>query len=217
MTENSSADEGVNIPVDSDTSDSEVENANESPTEGEMNEDTAASAGDSGVEPEESIESLKSKLVEAEAAVKDAAIRAQAEIQNIRRRTERDVASAHKFGQEKLIKDMLAVVDSLERGMQMIDEQNEDGADPDKKLKSIKEGSELTLKMFVDALAKHGVVQLDPVGEPFNPEFHEAMSMVENPDAEPNSVMAVMQKGYTLNERSIRAAMVILAKAPAAS
>lgn len=163
-----------------------------------------------GSENPESIESLQAALVEAESRLRDETLRAQAEIQNIRRRAERDVANAHKFGQEKLIKELLAVVDSLERGIQTVDEQE---GELEGTAKTLRDGSELTLKMFLDVLAKFQVKQIDPVGEPFDPQFHEAMSMVESPDAEPNSVIAVMQKGFTLNERLVRPAMVVVSKA----
>jgi len=161
-------------------------------------------------QPEESIESLKAALAAAELKLKDEMLRAQAEIQNVRRRAERDVESAHKFGQEKLVKDLLAVVDSLERGIQAIDEQ---GSELDPAVKTIRDGSELTLKMFLDTLARFQIKQIDPLGEPFDPKFHEALSMVPNPDAEPNSVMAVVQKGFTLHDRLVRPAMVVVAKA----
>jgi molecular chaperone GrpE len=157
----------------------------------------------------ETIESLKEALKLAEEKVRDEALRAQAEIQNIRKRTERDVANAHKFGQEKLIKELLAVVDSLERGIQSVDEK---GGELDETVKTIRDGSELTLKMFLDTLERFHVKVIDPLGEPFDPQFHEAMSMVENPDAEPNSVTAVVQKGFTLNERLVRPAMVMVVK-----
>lgn len=162
-----------------------------------------------GHQEEESIESLKAALAAAELKLRDEALRAQAEIQNVRRRAERDVESAHKFGQEKLVKDLLAVVDSLERGIQAIDEQE---GEQSAAVKTIKDGSELTLKMFLDTLARFHIKPIDPLGEPFDPKFHEALSMVPNPDAEPNSVMAVVQKGFTLHDRLIRPAMVVVVK-----
>jgi molecular chaperone GrpE len=164
--------------------------------------------------PEETIESLKATLATSELKVKDEALRAQSEIQNILRRTERDVANAHKFGQEKLIKDLLAVVDSLERGIQTVDEQ-QSGSDSeiDPAVKAIRDGSELTLKMFIDTLARFQVKQIDPKGEPFDPQFHEAITMIQSPDAEPNSVIDVVQKGFTLNDRLVRPAMVVVSKA----
>jgi len=137
-------------------------------------------------------------------------MRTQAEMDNLRKRAERDVQNAHKFGIEKLIGELLPVMDSMQMGIAAADDQDEASA-------KLVEGMEMTVKMFTDALQKVGVTAVDPMGEAFNPEFHQAMSMVENPDAEPNSVMAVMQKGYILNERLVRPAMVVVAKAPAAT
>jgi len=136
-------------------------------------------------------------------------LRTQAEMDNLRKRAERDVQNAHKFGIEKLVGELLPVVDSMEMGMAAAD-----GAD--EATVKLVEGMEMTLKMFADALQKVGITQVDPMGEAFNPEFHQAMSMIESPDAEPNTVITVMQKGYILNDRLVRPAMVVVAKAPAA-
>ena len=156
-----------------------------------------------------SIESLQEQLLAAQAKVQDqqdSVLRAQAEVQNVRRRSERDVANAHKFALEKFSSELLPVVDTLERALQSAtDSENDDD--------SIREGIELTLKMLTDTLKKHGVEQNDPLGEPFNPELHQAMSMQPNPDMEPNTVMAVLQKGYTLGGRLIRPAMVVVSQA----
>jgi molecular chaperone GrpE len=151
----------------------------------------------------EEVAELQAKITEQSESV----LRAQAEMQNVRRRAERDVENAHKFALDKFSADLLPIIDSLERALDAADSLESDA------VKAMKDGMELTLKMFVDALAKHGVEQLNPVGEPFNPEFHQAMSMVPNPDMEPNSVMAVMQKGYVLKGRLVRPAMVIVSKA----
>lgn len=137
-------------------------------------------------------------------------LRTQAEMDNLRKRGERDVQNAHKFGIEKLVAELLPVMDSMEMGMAAVDRSDEATA-------KLIEGMELTIKMMADALQKVGISQIDPMGEVFNPEFHQAMSMIENPDVEPNSVIAVMQKGYVLNERLVRPAMVVVAKAPAAT
>ena len=102
------------------------------------------------------------------------------------------------------------MVDSLERGIQTIDEQQ--GAELDPAVKVIRDGSDLTLKLFLDTLVKFQIKQLDPVGEPFDPQFHEAVSAIHSPDAEPNSVIAVVQKGYTLHDRLVRPAMVVVSK-----
>jgi len=136
-------------------------------------------------------------------------LRTQAEMDNLRKRAERDVQNAHKFGVEKLVGELLPVMDSMEMGMAAADSDDEATA-------KLVEGMQMTIKMFTDALQKVGITQVDPMGEAFNPDFHQAMSMVESADAEPNTVITVMQKGYVLNERLVRPAMVVVAKAPAA-
>lgn len=158
-----------------------------------------------------SVESLLAEVAELQAKVteqNDSVLRAQAEVQNIRRRSERDVENAHKFALDKFSSDLLPIIDSLERALNAAESLENEA------VVAMRDGVELTLKMFVDTLAKHGIEQLNPVGEPFNPEFHQAMSMVPNPDMEPNSVMAVMQKGYVLKGRLVRPAMVVVSKAP---
>lgn len=139
--------------------------------------------------------------------LKEQGMRTQAEMQNVRRRAEQDVEKAHKFGLDKFVGDMLPVVDNLERALASMDAEDE-------ALKGAREGIELTLKSLLDALKRHQVEAIDPAGEPFDPEFHQAMTMVPNPDVEPNSVMDVFQKGYTLHGRLVRPAMVVVAKAP---
>ncbi|MDX1694989.1 MAG: nucleotide exchange factor GrpE [Ketobacteraceae bacterium] len=180
----------------------------------EPNEDSSEPVIDEGHEVEEpaadtaSVAELRKKLEEANQVIaeqKDAVLRAAAEEQNVRRRAQRDVENAHKFALEKFSADLLPVVDTLERAL---DAQSSD----EETAKAMREGVELTLKMLLDALKKHGVEQLDPVGEPFNPQEHEAMSMQPNPDMEPNTVMAVLQKGYSLNGRLVRPAMVVVSK-----
>ncbi|MFA5959364.1 MAG: nucleotide exchange factor GrpE [Tatlockia sp.] len=131
------------------------------------------------------------------------AVRAMAELDNVRRRAERDVTNAHRYGQEKLIQSFLPVIDSLEQALQLTEQQADD---------SMREGLTLTLKLFIDALNKLDVEQMDPIGLPFNPQEHEAMSMLEVPDAAPNTILTVFQKGYKLNERVIRPARVIVAR-----
>lgn len=136
-------------------------------------------------------------------------LRAQAEMQNVRRRSEIDVEKAHKFALEKFVKELLPVADSLEKAVESTSGQGE----TTELVASIREGAEMTLNLFMNCLKKFNVEQLDPVGEPFDPQQHEAMSMVPSPGAEPNSVVAVVQKGYTLNQRLVRPAMVVVAKA----
>ncbi|KTD23758.1 heat shock protein GrpE [Legionella lansingensis] len=132
------------------------------------------------------------------------AVRAVAELENVRRRSERDVANAHRYGVEKLLTALLPVADSLEQALQLSEKEEN---------KSMHKGLELTRKLFLDVLQKNGVEELDPQGEPFNPQEHEAMSMQETADAAPNTVLAVFQKGYKLHDRVIRPARVVVAKA----
>lgn len=139
------------------------------------------------------------------AAAKDQVLRVQAEMQNLRRRAERDVENAHKYALDKFAPALLPVVDNLERALAAID--SEDAAQ-----KSVAEGIELTLKTFVEVLTRHKVEVVDPVGQPFDAELHQAVSAVPNLDLEPNTVMDVFQKGYTLNGRLLRPAMVVVAK-----
>lgn len=131
-------------------------------------------------------------------------VRALAELDNVRRRAERDVANAHRYGVEKLISSLIPVIDSLEQALQLAEKQNDS---------AMHEGLQLTMKLFLDVLEKQGVSQLDPSGELFNPQEHEAMSVQEVADAAPNSILAVFQKGYRLSDRIIRPARVIVAKA----
>ncbi len=139
-------------------------------------------------------------------AARDASLRATADAQNVKRRAEQDVEKARKFALERFSGDLLPVIDNLERSL-------EAASGGDEVSKSIAVGVELTLKSLLDVMKKYNIEALDPAGEPFDPQLHQAMSMVENPDVEPNSVIAVMQKGYTLNGRLIRPAMVMVSKA----
>lgn len=131
-------------------------------------------------------------------------VRMAAELDNVRRRAERDVSNAHRYGSEKLIKQLLPVLDSLEQALQLA--QSEENA-------SMQEGLELTMRLFLESLEKEKVRQTNPIGEAFNPEEHEAMSMQETDEAAPNSIVAVFQKGYMLHDRVIRPARVVVAKA----
>ena len=146
------------------------------------------------------------KLQEELVAAKDQSLRTQAEMQNLRRRSERDVENAHKYALEKFIGELLPVVDNLERALQAVDQNNEE-------LKAFTEGVELTLKSFQDVLVRYKVEAVEPKGQPFDPELHQAMSMLEMPEEAPNTVIDVFQKGYTLNGRLVRPAMVVVAKA----
>ena len=149
------------------------------------------------------------ELEEQLAAAKDQALRAVADVQNVRRRAEQDVEKAHKFALEKFSNDLLPVIDSLELALAHSN-------DEDEQVKAIREGVKLTLKMFQDTLKRYNLEVVDPHGEPFNPEHHQAMAMQESADVEPNSVLNVFQKGYLLNGRLLRPAMVVVSKAPSA-
>ena len=162
--------------------------------------------GDAAV-PSEEDAGVAELAAELEAA-KDAALRAQADAMNVQRRAEQEIEKARKFALERFCGDLLSVVDNLERALESSGDEQGSAA--------LAEGVELTRKGFMDVLAKYGVEAVDPTGEPFDPETAQAMSMVEQPDAEPNSVVAVMQKGYLLNGRLLRPAMVMVAKAPSA-
>lgn len=149
------------------------------------------------------------KLEEAERAAgqaRDDLLRMQAEMQNLRRRTEQDVEKAHKFGLEKFSIELLTVMDNLERALSAAADHD------DETVKAIHEGVDLTLKSFSDCFGKFNIEAVDPLGEPFDPAMHQAMTIQENPDVEPNTVIAVMQKGYTLHGRVIRPAMVAVSK-----
>jgi molecular chaperone GrpE len=154
---------------------------------------------------EPSLEEIVTQLQEDLLAAKDAALRAQADGQNVKRRAEQDVEKARKFALDQFSNDLLPVVDNLERTL-------EAAAGDDEVIKPIAEGVELTLKGMLAAMARVNIVAVDPQGEPFDPNLHQAMSMVENSEVEPNSVIAVMQKGYTLNGRLLRPAMVMVSK-----
>ncbi len=169
-----------------------------------------AGSEESEIEVEVTIESLQAQLQKASEEVegfKDAALRAQAEMENVRRRSAKDLENAHKYGLERFVNNLLPVIDSLEKAIESAAQAEQEGAN-----KAVIEGVGLCHKMLVDVLIKEGVVVVDPMGEPFDPKVHQAMSVVENPDVEPNSVVAVVQKGYTLNERLVRAAMVMVSK-----
>lgn len=183
--------------------------ADEPQNKEELQEETgqaeSAEGQTGGADPETEL-LIQQAVEEALAHQKDTVIRAQAEVQNMRRRCEQDVERAHKFALEKFSGELLNVVDNLERALQAVPET------PDDAVKAIAEGVELTLKGFLEALNRNAVAQLDPQGEPFDPQQHEAMAMVPNPNVEPNTIIDVIQKGYTLNGRVLRPARVVVAK-----
>ncbi|HAP53307.1 MULTISPECIES: nucleotide exchange factor GrpE [Marinobacter] len=168
-------------------------------------EEAQAAEGEAGDNETSEVEALQAQVQE----FQEQMLRSQAEMQNVRRRAEIDVEKAHKFALEKFVKELLPVADSLEKAVESTEGHDESG----ELVASIREGVEMTLSLFMSSLKKFNVEQINPVGEPFDPQHHEAMSMVPAPDAEPNSVVAVVQKGYLLNGRVVRPAMVVVAKA----
>jgi len=182
----------------------------ETPTvdvEGQVETAQEQAADDVSVDDASIEEALKAELAEAQAEVaslKDQMLRVQADAQNVRRRAEADVEKAHKFGQEKFSRELLSVLDNLDRALAASPE--------DEATKALREGVEMTLQGFISTLTKFNVEAIDPQGETFNPEFHQAMAMQENADFPPNTVMAVMQKGYSLHGRLLRPAMVMVSK-----
>ena len=156
--------------------------------------------------PEKNADSLEAQLEDAQAKASDnwdQYIRAKAEMDNLRRRNVIDVENAHKYGTEKLVTELLPVLDSMAMGLAVEDASAE----------SLREGMELTMNMLVKMMDKVGIEEIDPLNEKFDPAKHQAMSMQPNPDVEPNTVIAVMQKGYALNGRLLRPAMVMVSKA----
>ena len=182
--------------------------APESEAEGEAAVETEAPDAAAEPTPEQALEAALEEV----AKYRDAALRAEAEVQNMQRRTARDVENAHKFGIEKFLQNLLPVADSLEKAIESAEQASSGDAE-----NAIAEGVRLCHKLLIDVMARENVEVIDPIGEPFDPNEHQAMSMVENPNMEPNSVFAVVQKGYKLNGRLVRAAMVMVTKAPAAA
>ena len=175
-----------------------TEDENTGPEETVDNEeqaDSASSIEEGGACPsEDEMEALKDQL-----------LRTVAESENIRRRASRDVENAHKYANEKLLEDLLPVLDSLEKALELPNQSDD--------AKAVLEGIEISLRIFRETLERGGVLVVDPLGEPFDPSRHEALAMVPNEEVEPNSVIEVVQKGYLLNERVVRAARVIVSAA----
>jgi len=172
-----------------------------------------SSAEEKGVEEQAdfTLEEVLEKLAEEKegaARARDDLLRAQAEMQNMRRRTEQDIEKAHKYGQEKFSTELLTVMDNLERALAAASDYE------DETVKAIYEGVDLTLKSFTDCFNRFHIGSVDPMGEPFDPQLHQAVTILENSDVEPNTVIEVMQKGYTLHGRVIRPAMVVVSKEP---
>ena len=157
---------------------------------------------------EDADESIEKQLEKAQATIKeywDQIIRLKAEMENNRKRAGRDIANAHKYALRNFAESLLPIVDSMEMGQQAAEAENAS-------LESIAEGTQLTMSMFVQVLEKHGLKAIDPVGESFDPELHQAISMMEDKNAKSNTVISVMQKGFSLNDRLVRPAMVVVAK-----
>ena len=155
---------------------------------------------------DEKIANLEAQLAEAETRERDSVLRIKAEMENLRRRTELDVEKAHKFALEKFVNELLPVLDSLDRALEVADKGNDAMA-------AMVEGIELTRKSMLDVVAKFGVQVVADIDVPMDPNVHQAIAMVESDDVAAGNVLMVMQKGYTLNGRTIRAAMVSVAKA----
>lgn len=176
--------------------------------EQEVIEEPAAAAAEAGESAEPDHAELAAMLEDARGKADehwDQCLRLQAEIDNLRKRAERDLANAHKFALEKFAAELLPVRDSLEMGLAAFETENTDRH---------KQGIELTLQLLTTVLGKFNITEVNPQNQPFDPEFHQAMSMQEREDVAPNTVVTVVQKGYLLNERLIRPAMVIVSKAP---
>lgn len=175
----------------------------------EINE---AEVADAPVESEEegiSVETLQKQLKLAEKKAEDnldKAMRTLAEMENLKRRTQKDLENAHKYGLEKFSKELLAVIDSLELGIQA-------STSDEPEVVSLREGSELTIKQFESVFAKFNIEAINPQDQPFNPELHQAMTMQASADVPANTVLNVFQKGYSLNGRLIRPAMVVVSQA----
>ncbi len=195
------------MSIDQETPESQVDSAVESGAETEIvNEEHAHTEVG---EHEYTIEELKQELEEAKQKAHeswDKAVRTQAEMENLRRRTQKDLEDAHKFALTSFGKALLPVFDSLVLGLQAATGDSED-------VKKFREGSDLTIKQFEALFEKFNIVAIDPLGQPFNAEHHQAMMMQEVEGAEPNTVVNVFQKGYVLNGRLLRPAMVVVAKA----
>jgi molecular chaperone GrpE len=168
----------------------------------EAAEDDPLTGSDDGNTPDE-IEVLKAEAAENW----NKYLRAAAEIDNLRKRNARDVEHARRYGVERLAAALLPVRDSLEAALKAADAETMD-------LATVLEGEQATLKLLDQALEAAGIAEIDPEGEPFDPERHEAMSLLPSPTAEPNSVLTVVQKGYELHGRIVRPARVVVARAP---
>ncbi|MCK4865296.1 MAG: nucleotide exchange factor GrpE [Gammaproteobacteria bacterium] len=170
--------------------------------------DEAVESAESETSESEEV-TLETQLAEAQAKADDnwdQLVRTRAEMENIRRRSERELANAHKYALEKFAQELLPVIDSMEMGVAAAMDENTD-------VSKLREGTEMTLKMFETAIEKFGIKSVHPHGEAFNPDHHQAMTMIDSAEHEPNMIINVMQKGYLLNERLVRPAMVVVSSA----
>jgi molecular chaperone GrpE len=206
-----SNEQGASEPKsDSELIDEVLEQANET-TEEVVSESEVSQEADVSEDSSEevSVEELQKQLKKTQKTAEenwDKAVRTQAEMENLKRRTQKDLENAHKYGLEKFAKELLSVIDSLELGIQASTSDNPE-------VIALKQGSELTIKQFEAVFEKFNIEAMDPVGQPFNPELHQAMTMQPSADVEPNTVINVFQKGYVLNGRLIRPAMVVVSQA----
>jgi molecular chaperone GrpE len=185
----------------------------ESPIENQAMENQADAAPDvvtiEAIDPQVALAQLQQELDVANGKAQenwDKVLRIQAEMENLKRRTQKDLDDARKYAVERFAKELISVLDSLELGLQAVT-----GDSPE--VQKFREGTQLTLKQFETVFAKFNIEIMHPLGQPFNPEFHQAMAMQPSAEAAPNTVLNVFQKGYTLNGRLLRPAMVVVAKA----
>jgi molecular chaperone GrpE len=176
-------------------------------TQEETSQETTGTAANGEARAPEALQAALDAAVARADEYRNDALRARAELDNVQKRTAREIANAHKYALERFLTDLLPVKDSLDLGYA--------AATGSSDIATLREGMELTLKLLDAVLEKHGVQVLDPVGEPFNPELHQAMSVQESTEVAPGTVVTVVQKGYVLNGRLLRPAMVIVAKRPA--
>ena len=220
MAKKADAPDGERLASAAPEEDSAAETApdREAAVQSSVDVDDGAAGADLG---EESVDSLRNALAEAQSALeqsraeaeslRDQTLRAAAEADNVRKRADRSIENAHKYALERFVNDLLPAVDSFERA---VDAAADLKATAGEAVTSMAEGMELSLKLLMEAMQRQGIEVVDPMGVPFDPNLHEAMSMIENPEAEPGSVIEVFQKGYTVNGRLARPARVIIAKEP---
>jgi len=184
--------------------DIEAESAAKSPGDSD-----APAAGAESSQPGQDGGSVEDALAAAEqdlAKHREAMLRMQAEMENLRKRLARDAEKSRKFALERIMKDLLQVRDSMERGLELADESAT--------VESLREGQELTLKMLAKVLQDHDLEAIEPLGQPFDPEWHEAMTVLPSDEVADNTVLEVLQKGYRLHDRLIRPAMVVVSRKP---